>query len=197
MKSRIVLFVFLLVSWACEDAGSPVNFGESSAPILPLKTGNTWSYRISLYDTLGSLIELYFDTVVVQSPTIVSGEEWYLWRDPDEYLADQTSGTWYRNIRSDTMSAPGLFYKYPVSVGESWISPHMMYSTISVKAISTDAVIDVPAGRFACYVYQLGASQIFDYLVPGIGLVFSRAYELVPSGNRFTFIRELVSYRLR
>jgi hypothetical protein len=194
MRWRVLFFLIGLGSWACTDSGSPVDFGDRSGPIFPLKLGNKWAYRISYYDTLGAKFQVSYDTMTILTRTMVENQEWYLWRDPDAYLSDQPGGTWYRNIRTDTMSQAGLFYKYPASVGESWATPYMMYSTLTLTLTSANSVVEVPAGRFGCYVYQIERTQNVEFLVPGIGLVYSELYPGVPSGKHYKYVRELTSY---
>ncbi len=91
---------------------------------------------------------------------------------------------------SDSLFKKILQLKYPVSVGESWQVPHLVYDlyenrfliddTLTYTCISTNETIETPAGIFECYVYCYRlrpAEDVLDewehylYYSPNIGNV--------------------------
>ncbi len=195
-RSAAVLILAFAIS-SCTDSGAPVDFGDPSAPIYPLATGNSWTYRISYYDTLGALVQVsdYIDTI--GSLTIIGTQQWYFWHDPGEYLSNLPGGTWYRIIQRDTITPAQLYYKYPAAVGDQWDVNFLLGPPSKMTLISKNTPVEVPAGRFACHVYRYGDTRNVDYLVPGIGRVYSDLYFSVPSGKSYRYVSELTGYRIR
>jgi hypothetical protein len=197
MRASAAVFVFALAIASCTDSGSPIDFGDPSAPIYPLATGNTWTYRISYYDTLGALFQVSDYTDTIGSSRILGAQEWYFWHDPSQYLANLPGGTWYRVIQADTTTPAQLYFKYPAAVGDRWVTDFLLGSPSEVTLVSKNTRVQVPAGRFACHVYRYGDTKSVDYLVPGIGRVYSEIYPRVPSGKTYKYVFELTDYRLR
>lgn len=220
---RLLLFgLVLLVFESISHCGSnPVDSGNSKNEILPLAVGNKWVYfALSTYGAIDTVTTEVIDTgkgrVKAYGVNYRFNEEpipdfqWIYWNCPDGLVG--AGGISSR----DTLIVKSLMLKYPGVVGDSLLVPNVSYSdgqfyvkdTLTHFLVSTDDSITTPFGTFTgCYVYNYKESQgedvagfddIFDYYVPGIGLVGEIVRTLIWNVPRDTTYRLLLSsYSIR
>ncbi len=156
--------------------------GKNSAPrpqqhLIPFAVGKAWSYVYATYDSLGNKTSSRATRTVVSKDTLVGSERWYALKD--EGLREEAQPPSFATNRPDGVYLFGkdgegtLLYKYPAVRGDR-CPPFVV--------VATDTLIDCPAGKFQCYVYEdvttytPGPERSFtvvthDCISPGAGLI--------------------------
>ena len=209
-------FIILFFTFACNK--NPLSIGDKPEPIrveevdglVPLSVGNYWSdvqytCRNSTCDSIAKNLtdsmtvrvfekrDIEIDGYIYNAAftesysikyNLVSDYKWLSFNGSDGlYLLGGISNP-------DSLFKKILQLKYPVSVGESWQVPHLVYDlyenrfliddTLTYTCLSTNETIETPAGIFECYVYNYRirpADDVLDewdyylYYKPGIGKV--------------------------
>jgi len=177
-----LLFCFLIFFITSCKKDNPVDSSPSVKQIWPLKQGNTWAFSTIEYDTAGVVTHSGSGTFVVTTDTIVTGETWYHitggGSGESMFYTNRSDGLWVMS-NSTTGIFRGLFFKYPVSTGDSWnLGGDPMFLQ------SADTLITVPAGTFHCYEYRLSMSDYY-YFCPGVGFIAEDSYSSTNSGRRY------------
>ncbi len=195
MKSIYFILIFaVLVITACSESSSP---SVEKKEIFPLKSGNSWTYEYKNTETT-IITNLY-----VEKDTIIQGEIWYKMLTDStytNYYKNFDDGLWSLDIRDFSYYKPSnLIYKYPAKANDEY---YVNYEKI--KIVSTDQKVEVPAGTFNCYVYQLNNSfsEIRYYneicLSPGTGIIKYCTYKKNENNKNDTIdVQELTSYTLK
>jgi hypothetical protein len=150
IAAAVVLPVILLLNLSCGNSDDSLSVSTPGVPnvVLPLQVGNTWVYRRSSYDTLGSVIALDTLTERVARDTLIQGEQWYIW--------ETTYGLSMGTTRSDGYwtlvgGVPALTFRYPVALNDTY----MITTTGStVRILALDTLIPVPYGTISCIAYE-------------------------------------------
>jgi hypothetical protein len=187
----LLVFVVTLFLLSCDEEEIPAgSLSTPPASIIPLKTGAAWWYNQFSYDSSGNITNTLLDSTgwLVSRETTMSGEKWFFLAGA--FAANRGGGFWIHDG-----SSPYLYFKYPASVGDTWIS----LSGIQVSLTSTNASVSLQHKTYVCYRYQMRkwGYLIADWLVqPGFGVVSLEAYATPPGGVTYrTYRRELVRYR--
>src|SRR5437867_1726900 len=121
-----VLVLLPLVS--CNMPPSPFTDGfQTSSSIIPLKRGNVWSYRTTLYDQDGRVTRQYYDSTEIIDDTLYHGEQWFEYAPGfvPEAMAVRDSGLYGRRYDPGFLppfsGSPYLFLKYPVTLRQSFL----------------------------------------------------------------------------
>ncbi len=145
---------------------------------FPLKVGNSWTYKLTSFDTSGIALGAPEDFIYrVTEDTTVFNEKWY-YLSGALYYIDRSDGVW--RVLNGT---PVLFLKYPATVNDSYSS-----TLGKIRVISTGATITVPKGTYSCYQYRLSqanGSQYDYYFLEGIGFVRIDVFEQTLGGRTY------------
>lgn len=212
------LALFMLTS--CQDA---VDYDPNMKTIyiaadhiLPLKSGNTWIYKVSSFNSLGDVEEVFYDTVAAYP----GADGWFTLKDQNNVVYKLFGGTALKNMDNGLYARIGLadlyidklVFEYPASIGDELAFENSVIineDTCSMirKVNSLDEKLTVPAGEFSCIKYWDKAltkeSEIvynpwnIFYFTPKTGMVKSIRYENSRLGNVYVFQKlELVKYTL-
>lgn len=184
---------------------------EHSDGLIPLMNGNRWVIQYLQYDSSGSLMATFVDTIEVKRDTVIGSERWYnapRLKPPDadylDFYTNRPDGFWVRRRVVTPNQDTALHYmtfKYPTQAGESWGTP----LGDSARTISTNELVTTPAGSDTCIKYedhlQLRATErvVFHYYVrPGKGWVQLDIFLESGSGrqylvNRLILLRALLN----
>ena len=192
MKSFVnaLLFCFVVFMLTSCKKDNPVDSSPSVKQIWPLKPGNTWAYHAIEYDTTGAITQSGSAVIVVTKDTIVGGETWYqisgIGSGGSMFYTNRSDGLW---VMSNSTSGlfQSLYFKYPVSAGESW---NLGGDQIFLQ--SADTLITVPAGTFHCYEYRLPMSD-YVYFCPGVGFIAEDSYSSTNSGRLYLVGRQSIT----
>ena len=160
--------------------------------IIPLKIGNTWTYRETNFNPNGSVSSVTQYGLIVTKDTIAQNERWFQF----------SSGSWGRNSQDGLLlnmfhswDDIVLAYKYTATVGD--MCEALDY--VTTKVISTNDVISVPKGSFSCYKYQSNRTdfpdnrlEMIEWFSPNIGLVRKEEWGL----GYLSSVSELTAYTL-
>ena len=174
------VFILLLSILSCkkdDDLGGAQSAGST---IMPLKVGNSWTYRVTAYDTTGVLPFSIPDAVFhITRDTTIGNEKWF--RFDDGWVANRGDGLWSLS----NSGQPYLGYKYPASVNDS-------YTAMSQIAVvqSTNALVTVLQGQYYCYKYQFSALDgrtvySYQYCAPNVGVVKFEFFSATLSGRSY------------
>lgn len=208
----LIAIVFLAVGCS-EDSTGP----SSNVVIMPLAVGNEWVQRVTMYYLDGSIDTTYLDTIRIRDKVFDGSDTIYLF---NSNLAGANRKNGYYIALSDSLQ---IIAKYPVFAGEVFRRDTSIdvpvWDTTSIRDTiiskflckETNTFVNVAAGSFYCYKYQIHTSGTFRadagaspeyienlieyYYAPGIGEVKSYSY-----GWKDSLVlmnkRELVSYHL-
>jgi hypothetical protein len=172
---------------------------EGGQLIIPLRIGNTWSMRYTVYDSTGSTRGTIDDTFKVVTDTVVAGDTWYTISSTifsTLYFANRSDGIWTLG----TSTEPSLIFKYPANVGETWNAQVDPSTTFQISLQSDTVSVTVPKGTYTCYEYRLleNSRPYLDlYASPGVGFVAMDIYANTDSGRSYKQARgELISFVL-
>ena len=186
MKTKFLypafFFVILIIFVA---AGCSKNEIDKSV-ILPLKIGNYWVYKVT--NTIDGKVET--DTLKVARDTLIKGEKWFIVNHTSEHsfvliLQNKSDGL----HMVDYYNTPHIFLKYKAIPGEVF-TPRKEKD--SVKVISINEKVVVPAGTFECYIYgspqtDINTKEDHFCMAPGIGCIKTMVW---------TILYELVNYKI-
>ncbi|MES2767076.1 MAG: hypothetical protein V4642_14470 [Bacteroidota bacterium] len=183
MRFKTIFFIAAMLTGmtfgSCTKKDNPVDTPVETGVILPLKTGNHWSYRTTTTD---STEETQTKVVDTETETIINsitadGTTWYgmessvgtgsMGQKPVVYYQNRNDGAWYRSY----LDSAEIFYKYPAQ-------PNTSYTALghTMNLISTAEKVTVPAGTYTCYHYRMVIvnGPVFTndyYLAPNVGIV--------------------------
>lgn len=184
-KIFLLVFIYLLLVFGCKtivDPGPSQNILDTTT-IMPLKLGNSWSYKVTMFDTSKNVDTTFAVFMFLASDTVINSEHWY--DDSRGYIYSNRSKGLWRAINSDT----NYFALYPANKNDKF---QILWDTATV--ISTDSTIVVPAGKYSCYVYK--ARYSLRFFSPGIGLIYAEEYYHAAYSNDFILKWELTTYSL-
>jgi hypothetical protein len=177
---RLVVVAFVLLG-GCdkkdENAVASPPTVEISGP-FPLKVGDTWTYKLTSFDTNGVALGAPADfSYQVINDTTVFNEKWY-YLSGALYYVNRSDGVW-RVLNG----IPVLFLKYPATVNDSYSS-----SLGRLRVMSTGITVTVPKGTYNCYQYRLSqanGSQYDYYFLEGVGFVRIDVFEQTLGGRTY------------
>jgi hypothetical protein len=176
LASCILLIV--LTPNACSPTSSEPEPFPTTINLIPLSAGNQWNFIRSYFDTLGNITGSQAESLYFLGDTLIDGESWTCRYYYGYNLA-------YRNTPSGVMirllaqtSTPGnyLLYPCPGFLGVSYSYPTVWFAgydvwiadtTRTIRIISADSIVNVPAGNFKCYQYRVEKRTITHPLLVG------------------------------
>ena len=221
MRSLFIILA-VIVTALTTGCNSDLLTGPSAADvIMPLAVGNTWSYKVSEYDSTGAFVGTRYDFEIttIAAEESINGERWFR-ADSVVLRTNRPDGLW---VWIDGFY-PWPVAKYPAAVADTFHTEiwqqtfengeaGMQFLTY-VVVTSIDTSITVPAGTFTCHAYEMTAtlpdgSPLPDSLsslrphernwfAPNVGLIKSESAVTrtgVPPG-RYE-VRELVEVKLK
>ena len=205
----------LLLGGCSEDSTGP----SSNGVIMPLAVGNEWVYKVSFYNSDGTVNNTFFDTLRIYDKLYDGQDTIYAFTNNDRYNSNDVGAN-----RADgyyTLS-PGplkIQAKYPTYSGEvfridtlrgSTLDPGTIVMTYSCEL--TNTTIGIPAGSYMCTKYRIHSVGTYQedstkpienfenlsecWYAPGIGEVKNLFYSWDDS-LLLAYKRELVSYHLK
>lgn len=197
---RSFLLVFpmsLVLVGSCPTHTSDQPIPASASQLVPLKLGNTWTYKVSLFDSSGILVRTWDSTFTISHETLVGGTPWYLfaneqWRNtgkgPLYAITDTGLISDFPQLRLIYRTGSNVHYYTTeadsVVFGPDGVPTTFYYKTLHVWLWGRHPQIDVEAGSFVCNGYEFCRGTCFfneypdhvDYVVPGVGLVKKNSY---------------------
>jgi hypothetical protein len=162
-----ILFLIIRISFSCEEDSDPVVQSQSWNPkdvLMPLAVGNSWTFRITTYDSTGHISWMDTSVSYIRGDTFVSGLRWFM----EGYNGPMVGLPAYRNDEAGlhyiVFGSRTLTYKYPAHAGDT-SSPYIVESI--------DSLVHTPLGDLHCYVYQFDWYGATAHIIfaPGIGMV--------------------------
>jgi hypothetical protein len=147
VKLAGVISLISLLSCKKEDNPivTPPPSPQKPKVLVPLTVGNSWSFRVTTFDTTGPVV--WTDTLrfFIRTDTIVNNIRWYL----EGYDGVMIGQLGFRNdsvgFHQTNFEGANWDYRYPAQRGQnSWF-----YTVESI-----DSVITTPLGNLHCYVYK-------------------------------------------
>jgi len=203
--SKTKKYFILTLSFSAISCHQPTEFSQKEGVIMPLEVGNTWSYRVTYFDSLGNAgqIDTFSTTIVLKAAVFnditQANEEWF--SSGMYYYMNRQTGL-FRASRLPLSSYGFLVAKYPAREKDSYNAftsdPGDSYI---VTVVSTHEYTSVPEGSYSCYVYQWQGDNLkmFQYYAPNRGLIREDVhFKPLDGGNWFLLYRhELISLDLK
>jgi hypothetical protein len=154
----LTLFIVLTLIAGCS---------KTKDEIIPLNVGNLWIYKTEKFDQNSNQDQPQYSSHCILKDTIKFGELYYLFEGFLPWI-NKKDGLYV--LAQDTVAE--LFLKYPAAVNDVYINK--LKDSIIIK--KTDEKVNVPAGNFTCYKYEVNNSAnttvtSYLYIAPGKGIV--------------------------
>ena len=204
-KKSALCFVFIAIAILISNCSETTEPENPSAGIIPLKVGNSWNYKLTSYDSSGSISYIENQNSTIIKDTSISNYTWYAYNDVPNgiWFTNKSDGYWAfikantGSIINDTLI---FVYKYPTNVGDIYGDPA---SPMVVMAINK--FLSVPAGTFNVIHIVSTSVDTTNYLIdsfelfiaPQVGIIKTMQIGRKPNGDKFiVYKRELESYEL-
>ena len=177
---RLTLSVILV---GCIASGCKKDDNPAANPLLgaimPLKVGNSWTFRVSAYDSSGVILPYSLGdiTLSISRDTTIGNEQWF--RLSSSWVTNRTDGLWGISDAGN----PYLVFKYPAKLNDAYDSDGN-----NVIVSSTNQSVSVPQGQFTCYAYSYNSSGMVNtvqYCAPDVGMVSIESYQRSLSGRTY------------
>ena len=221
-KILILISMIILSMLSCKESNNSTEVDILNGKVLmPLSVGNYWIYADSSFTDSGSKVDSLKlgisgkKTITYNNKDVVV----YFWNWYNHDFSTLSPYYWYIANESEGLVNYGyaidnvgdkrdtilrsIWYKYPVSVNESfkrysigYAPPSFSVNELTYTCLSTNATIKTPAGNFSCYLYKcIQPSGYFSeiYYYPGIGYV---AAVFKNSSNKVTSNLSLMRYKI-
>lgn len=214
MNYKIVLIsvVLVLVFSSCKYDDNIITPPKRSSKneIVPLSVGNYWKYKFTDYESSNPTIR-YSEEHITQD-TIIDFQEYFVLEQVgfDNKMFSFNDNSGYNQIPNIFDFNFGMYVKYPAQVGDEFYYNQFVDS---VKIISINKKITVPAGTFECYHYQSFdtfsrmdesgnvieklISQLDFYYSVGVGLVLTDNYIIKNNQSTLFTKQELIEYNVK
>ncbi|HLX12144.1 MAG TPA: hypothetical protein VKS81_04965 [Bacteroidota bacterium] len=193
----VLLLAFLFSS--CHTNG-PTSPDDYAVGIVPLKSGNKWTYETTVYDSMGIAGGTFNSGAMIDSIRVIDGQNWFAanWGKVS-FFQNRPDGLWMIS-ESLPNGLPQSYIKYPATVGEQFQTAGALMTTV----IASNVPVTTRAGTFYCYqyrtngsIYSLETESNIEYedtfFSPGTGLVALRAYTTTLHGTLFMSIEALLT----
>ena len=208
----IVLLILVSVSLFLNGCGDDATYSSSTPyyyepcsdpapddPIIPISYGRIMVYRFTGYDALGDV-----DTIVEDYEYQVYDE--YNWHGAKWYAIGSCGGpcpdtsftysstSYAHNCAEGYCVGNGynayLLYKYPIEVGESYLS--YPGETVEITLVSKTTEISVPLGTFQTYQYRYylpdeDSVRVDRFVVPGIEMIKMEVFDEIAQRIAYTW----------
>ena len=213
MKNRFlyqIIFSFLLIMLVSCEKKEQATSGDL---LMPINTGNTWTYRMSTYYKIDD-VRIDTSKLEIGEKMIIYGFTCYaiVGDNPNNakfIVGNDETGNFvcYGGISDvDTIIAPSIQFKKDANLSEEWNYTNTdMYPSdgsfdqeiLPIKCIAIDTLITTPKGRYHCKGYEefensCDVSRRY-YLAENIGIIKMEIYE---DGDLY-IVQELIDYNLK
>lgn len=209
----LILLVIISVTFAsCEkDEDQETDKAEYVALLIPIYTGNIWTYKSTNYNADEENIDT--TRIEVGEKVIINGVTCYAFIEEQPSNVKFVGGndsfgnfvTYGGVSNNDTTFIPSVQFKKTALAGEQWDYTMVSYDdydekfnvdTIPIKCISADTLITTPLGEFHCLAYAISinsnAHTFRYYISSDLGIVKKEHFE---GENLFSF-DVLIDYHL-
>ena len=201
-KYKTSLILIIAAAAFMNSCKQPTEVNAEPDVIIPLKIGNLWVEKITIYDSLGNTMSTMIDTQKVINDTVIGNEKWYSYGTKYILFTNKPDGYYMRYINAyDTSYSITILWKYPAMVNESY---NVQTGNFVVKSLNDN--VTVPAGNFNCLQYRFfyGSQPVRpntgyeqDWFSPGLGPVRTLGNYVTQSGKDYVYYSaELISYKL-
>jgi len=213
----MVLVFFPSLFVACDKENSGDEDLKVSA-LVPIKLGNSWTYKETHYHSYFDVQETTIDTFsqTVTGPYSINGVNYYSMEDSKEiqfpnYTRLLFGNDAYGNMMTyggfsniDTLIFNSVYLKKNATSGEVWTTSGLGmnyedYSFIenpcTFKCISTDTLITTPKGNFHCMAFEDISEEEYlsrFFITVNIGVIKVESFE----SDRLMNVRELIDYKV-
>ena len=193
---RIILMFAIIISISCverehsnpldpdyKNSGSnSENTNSGSAQFFPLAVGYEWQYEAEINSSTWTIdLEIFASTYITLNSDSLKTYAMSSYYTSDLIVSEEPElvGLWYNSPNGvhswgDQIEEEylGVVFKYPVTAGEEYTG-----NEHQIKCLSTNYLLNTPAGNFECYVYEWtslsGSTEANGtyYIAPGIGMV--------------------------
>ena len=196
----ISLLIILIISGCAKEPTSPT---IDETVIMPLKVGNSWTYKYTKFYTTGEEGESSQYTISILYDSVYKGERCY---KPYFISSQNDTAPIFYLYRNDGLyllwiekAEYILAFKFPVIKGDKYA-----FGADTIRVESIDTNYTVPAGTFKCIKYVRESyyeNKIHDLLIsyycPGIGEIAAENYITDSAYLRPHFKTALLSYELK
>jgi hypothetical protein len=208
----VIALICFTLHFGCDSTAPQTE--HSIQDIMPLASGNQWTYVVSQYTTGGGLQRV--DTIgdfIGASYTFDGNSGYYPTACGCPYGFLHYSGNDLL-IYDSTNKTSSIVLRYPMGADESIIlvdsiDQQGLRLQGALRMLSRNSSVTVPAGTFNCVKYEelylYGADNFLDtaqiiykYYAHGIGLVMREQYRQFPNDTppQIEFLSKLLSYSL-
>jgi len=201
-------FSIIVLFFSCKKDESQQN----NTPIIPIKTGNSWTTIDSNFQVEnGKSLKITY-TVTIGDSIQINGQKgfkkYYSAKKDHAFIINNDSEGNLISIggisNTDTLTTkPSIMYKKKAKKDESWISEILSYDSktfksfnLTTKLTKTDTIIKTKIGDFKCNVYMdtsYSAEINYHYISIGTGEI---KYEKFKNGI-LVYNKTLTSYILK
>jgi len=160
--------------------------------LVPLKIGNSWSFKVTTYDTLGSVAWIDTLTFFIKKDTVINNLVWYLQGFEGTMIGKLGFLNDSLGYHISNFEGYSELFPYPAEVGESMAG---------ITVVAKDSVVQTPLGKVNCYIYRqyfFGYSY-YNIYAPGIGLIYQETPGKPFSSNKIYLSQtsELISTNVK
>lgn len=178
----------------------------SRAGMVPLKTGNSWTYQVYRSD-------IAVDTFILRVGDYINinGNKGFRLTDnssDETFLADNDDSGNFMSIggysNKDTLFEPSMCYKKNAIKGDSWDYKEISYMDdsyfekfdVQMYCINSDTLINTPKGDFKCKAFKWSPDNnedvFIDYVSENTGIIKSEHFE----DNKLFGYNILIDYKI-
>jgi hypothetical protein len=200
----ITVVTVALIFASCKKENNEI----SKAGIVPLKTGNSWTYKVYrsniVVDTIILKVGEYITLNGYNGFRYISGDNSF----SETFLVDNDDNGNFISLGGysdkDTLLETSIRYKKGALKGDSWDFKEISYVDhsyfekvdIQMYCINSDTTINTSKGDFKCKAYQWSpdkdADVFIDYMSENVGMVKSEHFE----NNKLFSYNVLIDYKI-
>ena len=205
-KKSALCFAFIAIAILISNCSDSTEPGNAAAELIPLKVGNSWNYKLTSYDSSGSISYIENQNSTIIKDTSISNYTWYAYNDAPNgiWFTNKSDGYWAfikANTGSIVKDTSMIVFRYPTQVGDIYPGDYMPMEVIAInEEIIVGARVFQTIHIISTYTdtthYLLDSFEWF--IAPQVGIIKTMQIGRKPSGDKFiVFKRELESYKLK
>lgn len=173
MTKTLLFAISTCFIMSCSKDNGPTE-PEIPPDLLPLRSGNTWTYQFSNFDSGGVVIDTSLYTTTLDHSYFLDSTEWFnfAFLFPSAAWGRRSDGYYMHDPR---LPSPRLIFRYPASIGDKWTFSTPMFPDFSCTLVRTDSLVMFASSSLKCMVYRLSSetngSLIICSLALNVGVV--------------------------